>query len=68
MAKKKAAPHKSVTLALGRVGDTTRKFMISDWSHQWVLFSGGPPDMLEQQLEGSLGAWAMPHDGFRYVD
>lgn len=39
--------------------------MISDWSHQWVLLSGGPHDMLEQQLEGSLGAWAMPHDGFK---
>lgn len=64
MAKKKVVPYKSVTLALGRVGDTTGKFMISDWSHQWVLLSGGPHDTLEQQLEGSLGAWAMPPDGF----
>jgi len=56
MAKKKAVPYKSVTLALGRVGDTTGKFMISDWSHQWVLLSGVPHDTLEQQLEGSLGA------------
>ena len=59
MAKKKVVPYKSVTLALGRVGDTTGKFMISDWSHQWEIH-----DMLEQQLEGSLGAWAMPPDGF----